>query len=404
MARLPILMCVCLMFSCATAQVAFEVQADCEQAVVLQLAQDQAHFRMAAPPQGAGMLQEMSARKGDSLWISQEHHSAWVTWQSPFSGYLGFDLIPDQLRDDYDFLLFRDSAGLGCEAIRSKELLPERSLISRNDPQIRSQTGLHGDMNVSHVAAGPGPAYGQAVNVTRGERWIMLIDNVYDKGEACELLFHYFYDPRLSGFVLNAENDSPLVAEIVLLELPGDSLLEELSTDTSGEFSTPRLLEFQTRYRLTASAEGYLHKELAISYQALKNNGAKPIVVKLVPNKPGATLDLPQAHFVGDKAIFLPEAYVALEEMRRTLLSHPDLHVRIEGHVNGVGTVDCEHDPHSMELSLDRAIAVRNYLIEHGISADRLRAEGFGCIYMVYPNATNERQMSANRRVALVVE
>lgn len=382
----------------------FSIRPDCSEAASIQLGPDTHHFRSESAPNGFGNHQEMEARMGDSLWINREHHSSWITWKSPFSGYLGLSIIPDSIQDDYDFLLFRDSTEAGCATIHSRDLLPERSLISRNNPTLKSYTGLNGDMRVNHVAAGVGPSYGKAVRVQKGDRWIILVDNVYDGGGAFELDFHYFYAPALAGKVVTIASDSPLVANIRLVESPVDSLLEEFTSAETGAFTTDRLLEFDTSYRLVAECEGFFPGELAISYQALRTNRGRPLLIKLVENRPGAILDLPQAHFQGGTADFLPSAYLSLDKMVELLTQYPDLKIRIDGHVNGVGTIDCEHDRTQQMLSSERATAVMHYLVRHGIGEERLTIRGWGCTQMMYPNARNEKEMAANRRVELVVQ
>lgn len=404
MVRFSLLLLTIITANSVVGQTVFPVRPDCSETAIIHLSPDHHHFRSESAPSGFGNQQEMESRMSDSIWISREHHSSWLTWKAPFSGYLGLNLIPDSIQDDYDFLLFRDSTLEGCEDILSQQLRPERSLISRNDPSLMSLTGLNGDMRANHVGSGPGPSFGQAVRVKKGESWIMLIDNVYDGGGAFSLDFQYFYAPAISGIVLSASNDSPLVATIRLLESPTDSLLEEFTSIETGNFETDRLLEFERSYQLIVECEGFFPKELSLTYQILKENRGRSIVINLVENRPGAILDLPQAHFQAGTAVFLPSAYPSLDKMVELLAQYPTLRIRIDGHVNGVGTVDCEHDRSQHALSADRAIAVKQYLVRHGIAEERLSIKGWGCTQMVFPNARNEKEMAANRRVELVVQ
>lgn len=53
----------------------------------------------------------------------------------------------------------------------------------------------------------------------------------------------------------------------------------------------------------------------------------------------------------------------------------------------------------NVQLSQKRTQAVRTYLIEHGVPADTLTAEGFGDAHPVADNATVAGR-SANRRIA----
>ena len=97
---------------------------------------------------------------------------------------------------------------------------------------------------------------------------------------------------------------------------------------------------------------------------------------------------------------FLPE----LNETVRILNDNPTLSVLIEGYADAVGS-----DQSNLRLSRDRAAAVRDYLVESGVAADRLRVVGRGEIEPLAPNARddgsdNPEGRAINRRVELSVE
>jgi OOP family OmpA-OmpF porin len=85
-----------------------------------------------------------------------------------------------------------------------------------------------------------------------------------------------------------------------------------------------------------------------------------------------------------------------LDQLARVLLEHPEIQrVVIEGHTDTVGT-----ELHNRTLSLARAETVRRYLIEKGIPAERLIAEGFGPRRPASKN-TSPRGREKNRRAEL---
>ena len=74
------------------------------------------------------------------------------------------------------------------------------------------------------------------------------------------------------------------------------------------------------------------------------------------------------------------------------MLSNPDMHIEISGHTDNIGSTK-----DNQVLSLNRANAVRNYLIARGITDDRLISHGYGETRPIYPNTSKlGRQM--NRR------
>lgn len=87
-----------------------------------------------------------------------------------------------------------------------------------------------------------------------------------------------------------------------------------------------------------------------------------------------------------------------LDELAAKLLADASIdRVDIDGHTDGRGTPD-----RNLQLSIYRANAVRQHLIERGVAADRLVARGLGDERPVSDNVTAEgRQL--NRRVELVI-
>jgi outer membrane protein OmpA-like peptidoglycan-associated protein len=79
------------------------------------------------------------------------------------------------------------------------------------------------------------------------------------------------------------------------------------------------------------------------------------------------------------------------------VLSHPGLRLEVEGHTDSVGG-----DDYNMKLSEQRADAVRDYLVQQGLSGDSVTAKGFGKTMPVADNATAAGRQQ-NRRVELVV-
>ncbi|MGH8800115.1 MAG: OmpA family protein, partial [Casimicrobiaceae bacterium] len=99
------------------------------------------------------------------------------------------------------------------------------------------------------------------------------------------------------------------------------------------------------------------------------------------------------AFFDFDKAILRPDARAALEEtLARLKASGYEGNIRVTGHTCDIGTA-----AYNQKLSERRAAAVRQFLIEGGMPADRLIAEGMGLRNPRYPNDREGRPK--NRRV-----
>ena len=86
-----------------------------------------------------------------------------------------------------------------------------------------------------------------------------------------------------------------------------------------------------------------------------------------------------------------------LDRTAKLLSDYPELAARIEGHTDSVGSAAL-----NQRLSQQRAEAVMNALVERGVAASRLTAEGLGPDRPIASNATPEGR-SRNRRVEVYV-
>lgn len=87
----------------------------------------------------------------------------------------------------------------------------------------------------------------------------------------------------------------------------------------------------------------------------------------------------------------------ALDEVVTIMNAYPFAKFAIEGH-----TDNSSSQTHNLRLSLNRAKAVKNYLVAKGIDPDRLSAQGFGEGRPIDSNATKEGRRR-NRRVEIVL-
>ncbi|RMG61631.1 MAG: OmpA family protein [Calditrichaeota bacterium] len=102
-------------------------------------------------------------------------------------------------------------------------------------------------------------------------------------------------------------------------------------------------------------------------------------------------------YFDSNSARLKPESTETLEEVYNLLRSRPELRLRIEGHTDATNT-----EAYNLALSRQRAQAVVQWLVERGIDAGRLEAQGFGESRPVADNSTPQGR-KLNRRVEIVV-
>lgn len=108
-------------------------------------------------------------------------------------------------------------------------------------------------------------------------------------------------------------------------------------------------------------------------------------------------IDLEGVHFAFDKATLTPDSRSTLDAAVEILRNHPQLEVEVAGHTDNIGTAS-----YNLDLSKRRARVVYEYLIDNGISADRLTTEGYGESEPIAGNDT-EAGRAENRRTELVI-
>ena len=101
--------------------------------------------------------------------------------------------------------------------------------------------------------------------------------------------------------------------------------------------------------------------------------------------------------FEFDKAVLLEKSFPTLDYLVGELLKNPQLTVEISGHTDGIGS-----NEYNLNLSLERAVSVIDYLIEKGVPADNLISKGYGEEDPIADNSTDEGR-SQNRRVEMKI-
>jgi OOP family OmpA-OmpF porin len=117
----------------------------------------------------------------------------------------------------------------------------------------------------------------------------------------------------------------------------------------------------------------------------------KPVIIE----KGRQTLNV---EFDFDKSTIKKGYYKDIDSLVGVMKQYPDLNVVVEGHTDSVGTA-----AYNKKLSQRRAEAVKKYMVENGIDANRIKAQGFGMDKPIASNKTKEGRQK-NRRVEAAVD
>ncbi len=111
----------------------------------------------------------------------------------------------------------------------------------------------------------------------------------------------------------------------------------------------------------------------------------------------GKKIQLKNIYFDLDKSDLLPRSYVELNKLRQILKEHPNMRIEVHGHTDIQGESD-----YNEELSLQRSKSVTKYLINNGVSSDRIDFKGYGSNMPIANNA-DEKGRQLNRRVEILI-
>lgn len=196
--------------------------------------------------------------------------------------------------------------------------------------------------------------------------------------------------------VSDALSSSPLQAQIKVNSLSdGGLLFEGHSRDQDGLvlFSLP----YQADFSLFAGKEGYLFYSQNYTFPNDTVINQLELDVQLQPISNQQSLLLKNIFFEFNSAVLLETSFPTLRNLQVFLRQNPLLKVEIEGHTDNSGSV-----AFNQRLSLQRAEAVKKWLVGQGISADRISTIGFGALRPISSNSTEEGR-AANRRTEMRV-
>ncbi len=119
---------------------------------------------------------------------------------------------------------------------------------------------------------------------------------------------------------------------------------------------------------------------------------------KVIRVEEGIVVEFSSAVLFGfDKSALTNDSRASLNKLVKVLDSYPDTDIEIQGHTDSQGP-----SAYNQNLSVERALAVSNYLVEKKIQRSRLTVVGFGESLPKYLNDT-ETGRAQNRRVEFLI-
>lgn len=171
----------------------------------------------------------------------------------------------------------------------------------------------------------------------------------------------------ISGWVVDRD-DEP-VPNAVIRIVGNDGSNQKTVAKNDGSFSFP--LQRGVSYVMMAGAKGFLNARQSFTSDTAEEDADYAIDFVLASlTKPNIVENI---FYDFDKATLRPESTEALDGLVQMLNDNPNITIEMASHTDRVGT-----EEYNIDLSKRRAKSVIDYLIEHGIAADRLQYQGYG--------------------------
>ena len=196
------------------------------------------------------------------------------------------------------------------------------------------------------------------------------------------------------GYVYDSTLQTPVGgATISYEELPYGNIIGLVKTDeSSGQFKFTT--SGQGKYRIEVKKETYsTHIEIiSPSKNAEEGEYKRDFRLSRMPDV-GDVLKLEHLIFEQGKSEITQESFSELDDLVRMMKEKPGMIIQLEGHTDFHGS-----RTKNMELSEDRVVSVKNYLITKGINKNRIYTKAFGGTQPVTRASTPEAAR-LNRRV-----
>lgn len=183
-------------------------------------------------------------------------------------------------------------------------------------------------------------------------------------------IYSFEYDPvriAIEGLVMDKDEEPVKNAIIRIVGNDGSNQKEVARDDGSFSFALQR----GVKYVMLAGAKGYLNQKQEFASDSTMED-ANYWVEFILPSisKPSVVENI---FYDYDKADLRPESKTALNELIAVLHDNPNVTIEMASHTDRWGS-----DAYNINLSERRAKSVVDYLVENGISRDRLQPHGYG--------------------------
>lgn len=199
----------------------------------------------------------------------------------------------------------------------------------------------------------------------------------------------------VKGRVVDRQNGKPTSARLELSEVPSGKSIEVVEVKEDGSFLV--VLPQGRDYAFNVNKKGYLFFSQNFPLKSHPADSIALIQIAIQKLEKGAKAVLRNIFFDTREITLRPESKFELDKLVTLLSENPTIKIQVEGHTDNVGT-----PKDNLQLSIGRALAVKNYLISKGVNSVRILHKGFGELKPIVSNM-DEAGRSQNRRTEILV-
>lgn len=200
----------------------------------------------------------------------------------------------------------------------------------------------------------------------------------------------------VKGIVVDKSTLKPVGARVEITDLLDGIMVNETNSDPkTGEFLM--VLNPSKEYAFNISKPNYLFYSEYFTASGAGSLSSVDKFFKIDPITTGKQLVLENVFFDFDQSRLKQKSFNELERLHQLLVENEAIKIEIGGHTDNVGD-----ELYNQHLSEDRARIVYEYLINKGISAERISYKGFGDSLPISDN-NNEEGRSKNRRTEITI-
>jgi outer membrane protein OmpA-like peptidoglycan-associated protein len=196
---------------------------------------------------------------------------------------------------------------------------------------------------------------------------------------------------QVNGKVIDIKTKNNLSAKILVRSTSSaDSLVVEYDPFI-GDFSF--MWPTKKPFLLEVKINGYITKRERFDLRKILKYTELSQIISMVPIEVNKQIKLPTLNFAQSKSEIREESFDELDGIVAILSENLGFNIVIEGHTDLQGDWN-----ENLQLSIDRAANVKAYLVQKGISANRIQTKGWGGTKPLNSSFLEEKRKQ-NRRV-----